>query len=65
MGLLMALLHAVVRGQEHLEERKLEVKTVIVRNLLSKYDFTDVQICDMAEVTLDFVKEVRANLGKE
>lgn len=46
-------------------EGQLEAKTEIVRNLLSKYDFTDVQICDMAEVTLDFVKEVRASLGKE
>ena len=36
----------------------------IVRNLIIKHGWTDEQIAEVAEVSVDFVKKVRASLNK-
>ncbi|ANI88886.1 hypothetical protein A9P82_06010 [Arachidicoccus ginsenosidimutans] len=40
-------------------------KAEVVRNLIIKLGFTDAQAADVAEVSLDFVKKVRASLKEE
>jgi len=42
----------------------LEKNRQIVRNLILKLDLSDKQIADVAEVSVDFVKKVRASLKK-
>ena len=44
------------------EEGKLEEKTLLVRNLLTKTDLSDHQIAEVAEVELSFVEEIRAEI---
>ena len=43
----------------------LEKNRQIVRNLILKLDLSDKQIADVAEVSVDFVKKVRASLKKQ
>lgn len=43
----------------------LEKNKQIVRNLITKHGRTDEQIADVAEVSVDFVKKVRASLKKQ
>ena len=58
----------VIKRQERQQGRqqeRLEVKTQTTRNLILKLDLSDKQIADVAEVSVDFVKKVRASLKKQ
>lgn len=46
------------------KEARKESKVEFVQNLISKTKFSDTQIADIAEVTLDFVKKVRQKVEK-
>ncbi|ANI88885.1 hypothetical protein A9P82_06005 [Arachidicoccus ginsenosidimutans] len=56
----------IAEGMEKgMEKGKAEGKAEVVRNLIIKLGFTDAQAADVAEVSLDFVKKVRASLKEE
>ena len=46
--------------QEGRQEGSQEAKIVIVRNLIQKTDMSDEQIAELAVVSLDVVKQIRA-----
>ncbi|ANI88884.1 hypothetical protein A9P82_06000 [Arachidicoccus ginsenosidimutans] len=50
---------------EGMEKGMEKGKAEVVRNLIIKLGFTDAQAADVAEVSLDFVKKVRASLKEE
>jgi protein-disulfide isomerase-like protein with CxxC motif len=46
-------------------EGKAEGKAEVVRNLIIKLGLDDAQAADIADVSVEFVQQVRANLGSE
>ena len=42
-----------------------KAKSEYIRNLILKLDFTDEQIEEVTEVSIDFVKKIRASLKKK
>lgn len=59
--------YAVLKSAEEKGmERGLEkAKTEYIRNLITKLNFTDAQIADVTEVSIDFVKKIRSALKKK
>jgi len=51
--------------QKGLQKGRIEKDKQTVRNLILKLDLSDEQIADVAEVSTDFVKKVRASLKKK
>lgn len=45
--------------EEGLEEGRIEKEIIFVKNLLSATDFSDDKIAGLADVSVEFVKEVR------
>ncbi|RQP11172.1 MAG: hypothetical protein EAS52_21895 [Parapedobacter sp.] len=60
---IMETLDAVVREEGKIEG-KIEGKTEEVRNLIQKLGLSDEQAADVAEVSVDFVQKVRADLDR-
>ncbi|SDE22362.1 hypothetical protein [Niabella drilacis] len=58
--------YAVLKTAEEIgiTEGKAKGKAEVVTNLISKFGFTDEQVINAAEVSLDFVKKIRASLEK-
>ncbi|MEN6456940.1 MAG: hypothetical protein ABFD10_22015 [Prolixibacteraceae bacterium] len=54
----------VIKRQER-QQGQLEGKTQTIRNLILKFDLSDKQIADAAEVPVSFVKKIRASLKKQ
>lgn len=48
--------------REGLREARLERDTIYVENLLRLTEFTNQKIADLVEVSIEFVKEIRAKL---
>ncbi|GGC38571.1 hypothetical protein GCM10011386_33370 [Parapedobacter defluvii] len=61
---IMETLDAVVREEGKIEG-KIEGKTEEVRNLIQKLGLSDEQAADVAEVSVDFVQKVRADLDRK
>lgn len=61
---IMETLDAVVREAGKIEG-KIEGKTEEVRNLIQKLGFSDEQVADVAEVSIDFVRKVRTELQEK
>ncbi|SEN32773.1 conserved hypothetical protein (putative transposase or invertase) [bacterium A37T11] len=54
------------RGKlEGKEEGKLEGKEIVVENLITKLGFSNKQAADIAEVSMDFVQNIRTRLAKK
>lgn len=54
----------IVKRQQR-QQGQLEGKTQTIRNLILKLDLSDKQIADVAEVSVSFVKKIRASLKKQ
>ncbi len=46
------------------EEGFRRAKTSMVKNMIMKFDFSDRNIVDIAEVSMEFVQKIRAELNK-
>jgi len=51
-----------IRGEKRGEEKK---SHAVVENLITKLGFTDHQAAEVAEVDVDYVKKIRAELNKK
>ncbi|MGJ7033103.1 hypothetical protein [Niabella hirudinis] len=56
-GMAMGVTKGIAEGIE-------KAKTAYIRNLIVKLNFTDQQIADLTEVSIDFIKKIRVSLKK-
>ncbi|SEM33602.1 hypothetical protein SAMN05216436_103242 [bacterium A37T11] len=54
-----------INKEEGKIEGKIEGKTEVVKNLIVKLGFSNEQAADIAEVSAEFVREVRTSLAKQ